>query len=123
MFHSKKLLSKHTRQQNQMRIMKHISSNTHVCSKVLRRKVNLSKYIDSNIQRSDAFIRFASFFVGLDIVKKSKDYEVKYIDGFRCFEISGSAKNGELVKVHIREEIIEKDRILFLISTFYKTQK
>ena len=30
------------------------------------------------------------------------------------------AKNGELVIVHLREEESKKDKILFLISTFYK---
>ena len=121
MYQSKELISEKTKQVNLSRISKHISQNPKLerC-RALKRKIFLEKYLDANKKRSDAFIRFSCFFVALDILKKTPEYEEKNIDGFRCFEIKGYTKNNEIVTAHIREEEKSGDKKLFLISTFYK---
>jgi len=120
MYFSKVSLSYRTTSENKKKVKKYISFHkNHKCG-ILKRKVSLEKYFESNEKREDASVRFASFIVGLDILRSSKECTKIIKNGYICFEISGISKNKELVMVHLREEIINKDRILFLISTFYK---
>ena len=120
MYQSKQQIYTETKQQLKIRIIKYISEKNIRRSQGVRRKVRLEKYISANDSRKDARIRYSAFFSGMEILQKSKDYTRKIIDGFVCYEFQGLAKNGEIVSVHLREEEFQKDKILFLISTFYK---
>lgn len=120
MYKSKYSIIKETKQQLKKRIIRYIEKHSLRRCSALRRKVRMDKYIDANNFRIDAKIRYSAFFSGIDILQKSKKYTKKIIDGYVCFEITGYAKNNEIVTLHLREESIDKDKILFLISTFYK---
>lgn len=120
MYQSRISITPSTTSENKKVVRKYMNDSTsHKCF-LLKRRIELCRFVEANEKRADASIRFASFLVGIDILKKSKDYTQKIIDGFVCYEIQGLAKNKELVMVHIREEKTEKGKQLFLISTFYK---
>lgn len=122
-YHSQYLLSSKTKQQDMVQIVKYIYDHSSIRCKALKRNIFLIKYIEANKERKDARIRFQSFFVGIDIIKKSIFCDSIIIDGFQCYRIIGYAKNNEIVEVYLREEIIKNDKILFLISTFSKDKK
>ena len=120
MYQSKVSLSYRTTSENKRDVKKYLSDHkNHKCS-ILRRRITLHLYYESNVNRKDASMRFASFLTGIDILKKSKNITKSIKDGFKCYEVQGLAKNKELVMVHVREEEAKTGRQLFLISTFYK---
>jgi len=47
---------------------------------------------EANSSREDASVRFFSFLVGVDILRKSKSVQQIYKGGFKCFEITGLSK-------------------------------
>jgi hypothetical protein len=57
------------------------------------------------------------FFVGMDLIKTAKDYTQKIENGVISYELR-KYTGGKSLVVHIREEMVLKDRKLFLISTF-----
>ncbi len=120
MYQSNQDLSTKTKIQLESNIKKYIQDNPIKRCKALKRNIRLDKYIEANKKRKDVKIRFSAFLVGMDILKKSKKFTQKKKKGFNCFELKGLALNKEIVTLHLREEIYKKDKILYLISTFYK---
>jgi hypothetical protein len=120
MYYSRHPISNQTKQQLKARIEEYISRHPVRRCKALKRNVQLSKYIAATNTRADAVLRYRSFFCAMQIIAKASDCKEKMINGFKCFEIQGRAQGGEVVTIHMREEVHDKDKILYLISTFYK---
>ena len=57
------------------------------------------------------------FFPAIELLRTGVEYTLENIDGKNCFQFLGVTKEYTF-GVHIREEIIGKDKKLFLISTF-----
>lgn len=72
------------------------------------------------LQRKDVKQRLESFFVGVDIIRKSSDFTQSTIDGSVRYEFIGIAKGGKLVKTHLKEKKLKGDKKVFFISSFYK---
>lgn len=119
MYKSKVSISKRTTSENKKIVKNYLKKHKTFKCGVLRRKIFLEKFYKVNEKRKSASIRFQSFFAGLDILRKARKYTKKIIDGYTCFEIIGYAKNEEIVSIHLREETYQKDKKLFLLSTFY----
>lgn len=85
--------------------------------------MKLNRFLDANEQRKDAALRYQCFFIALDIAGHERKILTKFLDGKRCFEIYGKAKNGEVVRLHLREEVEQKDKVLYLISCFWKKKE
>jgi hypothetical protein len=86
----------------------------------LKRSVFLDKHPDVILKRKDSKMRLESFFVGIDILKRSRKWEEKIINKYKCIEIMGYSKERYHISIHLREELKDGDKKLFLISTFYK---
>jgi hypothetical protein len=99
-----------------------ISSRKKVFTYITDKKcpVYLERYIPAQNKRRDKTQRYACFFAGLDIIRKASVWDVVCRQGTE-WEILWMTPEKEIIAVHIREERIQNDRVLFLISTFEKT--
>lgn len=106
-------------------LKKFLKKNKKISFKSLKREVSLAKLPEAITERKrDAKIRLQCFFVAIDILRKSHGHKELTINGDTCFEVHGKDKNGDNVFLHLREEKSEhKDRIVYLISTFWKKAK
>ena len=105
-------------------IKTHISKNSKVMTFCFgnKRPVFLSKYLKSTIDRADGTHRMRYFAPAIEILKNA--WEIDIIAHSQSeYEVLGSCPNGDITAVHIREEIEQKDRRLYLISTFGKGKK
>lgn len=84
--------------------------------KALKRHVFLSKLPKAITERKDAKRRLQAFEVAIDILRSASTYNRKYIKGYVCYEIKGLDISGKIIAIHIREEVVQKDRILFFVS-------
>ena len=95
---------------------------TIICKGLNRRRVLLIKYLDATHGRIDKTRRRQKFRAGVELIQKATatDMTNQIIEpsGDRAFEFKGTTPSGKIVTVHIREEIEDKDRRLYLISTF-----
>jgi len=93
-----------------------------MCNGLNGRPVFLTKYLEATHRRMDRTRRRQRFFVGLDLLRKVKTDDItdkiKEPTGEPSFEFKGITPSGEIVGVHVREEIEGKNRKLYLISTF-----
>lgn len=91
-----------------------------IYSKALKRKVFFDKLPEVLLARKDCKHRLQCFIVSLDILKKSKTCTVNPNNDSE-FEVLGLAKNGEVVRIHLREELDEKkNKKVYFVSCFYK---
>lgn len=88
--------------------------------KSLGRFISLQKLPEAIVNRRDSKRRLQSFWVALDIVKHAPSYRNVIIDGYRCFELRGVDALGAVVIVHLREEHVQKDRIVYFVSCMPK---
>lgn len=100
-----------------------LSQKTYVVCKALgNRKVFLSELPDAITKRHDSTRRLKCFVVGLDILRRSHDVELKTKNRKNEYEIIGLADGGEKVFIHLKEETRQgKDKKLYLVSTFYRS--
>lgn len=92
-----------------------------VCKALRNRKVFLSELPEAITERGDSTRRLRCFFAGLDILRRSHDFELRVKGGKNEYEIRGLAAGGEKVLIHLKEEMRrDKNKKLYLISTFYK---
>lgn len=106
------------------RIERYCNENKYIsCRSLKRRKVYTEKYIEATISRKDATKRMRTFFVALDIVKKSHIVTERVTKKQREYELIGLDCNGIETRVHIREEIQGNNKKLYLISSFPKQNK
>lgn len=101
-------------------ISKNIQSQKFIRNKLLKRKIFLTKFLEITLTRKDAKKRLSLFDCGLDIIKNSHNVTQVLKRGKNCYEIIGFNKKSECIVVHVREDIEEKDKKLFLISIFKK---
>ncbi len=93
-----------------------------ICKWLSKRPVFLEKYIEYNQDKRDKTRRMQFFFCAIDLLKQVRIIDItshKTINGKKCFEFLWKSKCGQEFGVHIREETIDKDKKLFLISTFW----
>ncbi len=91
-----------------------------VCPALNRRKVFLSKWLNSNVGSGRGSTkRLQSFFAGVEIIKKSQT-AIQNPKNKHEWSLSGETPCGAIVKVHIREEKDDGNRLLFYISNFHK---
>jgi hypothetical protein len=97
-----------------------LQKNRFIYCKSLKRKVFLDKLPKVIIKRKGCKDRLRCFFVGVDLIQNSKKYSKRYKNKKAEFEIVGFSNEGKKVFAHIREEKdIQKNKRLFLISTFF----
>jgi hypothetical protein len=101
------------------RINDYIEHNQNPSCKHLKgRKVRLSKYLEATIPRKDATARMRTFFVGIDIIKKSHIVSFRIHKKLNEYEFVGFDKHGTQIRVHVREEIEKSNKTLYFISSF-----
>jgi hypothetical protein len=84
---------------------------------ILRRRVFLSRFVEANNFRNKE--RLQTFFAALEIIQKSKLCKEVYDKSERkCFRMLGMDVCGEIIEVHLREEMENKDRKLYFISSY-----
>ncbi len=115
-YQSKIQVSRQNKSQNKKRIIEFIRNTKKCRCGALRRPIFLEKFIEANQTRNAD--RMATFFVALDILKKSKTAESIVKKGFRCFKILGKDKNNQFIEIHLREEVTAKNRKLYFISSY-----
>lgn len=87
-----------------------------------KRPVFLEKYLESTVDRTDGTYRMRYFAPAIELLRNALENDIiKYSE--TEYEILGSCPNADIVAVHIREETEQKDRRLYLISTFGKGKK
>lgn len=91
-----------------------------IYSRHLGRSIHLDKLPEAITKRRDSFKRLQCFQPAIDILRRSKKWTTKNIDGYKCIEINGLSQDGQTVKIHLREESLKGDKKLFLISFFHK---
>ena len=116
MYQSKKRISTDNMQQLKSDLGYLLKRQKKVICKSLKRPVSLEKLPDVFTKRHDAKRRLQALIVGLDIVRHSPSCAKRIIKGYICYEFRGKDIEGNLVTVHLREEVMRKDRILFLVS-------
>ena len=102
----------------------HIKNNQKVITFCFgnKRPVFLSKYLESTIDRTDGTFRMRYFSPAIEILKNATEINViKHSENE--YEILGLCPNGDITAIHIREEMEQKNRKLYLISTFGKNKK
>ena len=116
--------SKNPRSKMTQDIKLHISKNSKVMTFCFgnKRPVFLSKYLESTVNRADGTHRMRYFAPAIELLRNALESDIiKYSE--TEYEILGSCPNTDIIAVHIREEIEQKDRRLYLISTFGKGKK
>ncbi|KMP11498.1 hypothetical protein UZ36_04160 [Candidatus Nitromaritima sp. SCGC AAA799-C22] len=92
------------------------------CKGLNRRPVFLIKYLEATHGRRDQTRRRQRFLAGVELLRRAKiediTDQIKEPTGEPAFEFKGITPKGEVIGVHIREEIEGKDKKLYLISTF-----
>jgi hypothetical protein len=118
-FVAKTTLSTLSKKDSRQRVEEFIESNSSVnCKKLKGRKVQLSKYIEATVQRKDATSRLRTFFVAIEIIKKSHIVTCRTHNKNKEYELVGFDKAQTEVRVHVREETTNSNKELYLISSF-----
>lgn len=88
-----------------------------------KRLIFLGKYIECTENRKDRNRRMQFFTAGIELLKSKNisSYE-KIIEKQKYIECTSETADGFLFAVHIREEIENGDRRLYLISTFERNK-
>ncbi len=101
------------------RINKYIATNSTCSCKLLKgRKVKLNRYLEATIPRKDATSRLRTFFVAVDLIKKSNVIKRRIKNKLVEYEIIGFDAQSTEVRIHIREELQKSNKVLYLISSF-----
>ena len=85
-----------------------------------KRPIYLEKFLDAQERRNDKNTRLSYFFAAVELLQRWDNSHMKTHSEDE-WEVTGVLQNGKILAVHIREERINNNRILFLISTFEKT--
>ncbi len=121
MYRSKEFLAKKSTSTLKQYLNLFLEQNSYVRCKALKnRKIFFTKLPAAIIKRKDLRDRLRSFWVGIDILKKSDHFSHRVIKGNNEYEFEGLSSENKRVFIHLREEVSRKDKKLFLISTYYK---
>lgn len=82
----------------------------------LKRAVSLEKLPDAITKRHDAKRRLQALDVAIDIVRHAPSCKERTIGKQKSYELRGKDANKKIVIVHLREEVVQNDRILFFVS-------
>ena len=116
MYRSQKRISTDGLQQLKSDLALFLQKKKTIPCRSLKRHVSLVKLPDAIAKRHDAKRRLQSFIVALDIVRFASEYTERIIGKQTCYEIRGCDSDGRIVIVHLREEVVRKDRMLFFVS-------
>ena len=116
MYQSRKRISGKGMQQLKSNLSTFVNRKDRVYCKALKRPVSLDKLPTVITERHDAKRRLQVFDVALDILRNETQCAECVLNGYTCYEIRGKAADGNVVIIHLREEVIHKDRVLFFVS-------
>ena len=116
MYRSKKRISINNRRRLTADLSEFLSKKKKVRCKALGRFVSLEKLPEVITNRYDAKRRLQAFMVAIDILQHSSSCIAMERRGKQCFELRGCDIEGCVVIVHLREETIHRNRILFFVS-------
>jgi len=117
-YRSKQQISSKNLPQLKAELLLYLQQKSKIYCKALKRHAHLSKLPDAITERKDAKRRLQRFLVAIDILAKEKTYKQKCFKKHINYAITGLDANNEPVFVHIREEITQKDRILYFVSCY-----
>lgn len=115
-YQSKRRISTDTLRQLKLDLDLFLKQRKVVPCKILKRNVSLAKLPEVITERYDVKRRLQAFEVAIDIIHYARKYTEKLLGGCICYEFRGYSADGRIVIVHLREEVVHKDRILFLVS-------
>lgn len=125
-YRSKKFIAKQGTKDLKVLLQKYLRDHKFVyCKSLKNRKIFLEKLPEAITARKDCKYRLQAFWVGVDILQKSrlkpkiKRNDKKIIE----YEFQGLFADGKKVKIHVREELVKKDKKIFLTSTYYVQKK
>ena len=118
MYQSKKKISSQNRQWLETDVNRFLDKKKQIYCKALKRKVSLEKLPAAITERRDAKRRLQRLYVAIDILQYAKEYTVKKIDKKQCYELRGHSVDDQEVIVHVREEVQNKNKVLFFVSCF-----
>jgi len=118
MYRSKRQISRENLPKLKANLVLFLRQKNRVYCRALKRPVHLTKLPDALVERQDAKRRLQRFLVAVDILAGAKTYERRQLRGKTNYEITGMDVNGVLVCVHVREEVVRKDRILYFVSCY-----
>jgi hypothetical protein len=87
-----------------------------------KRPVFLEKYLDATQNKTDRTLRLRLFFLWLELIKSADSYTQKNEKWGISYELRRRISEKDTLVVHIREELEQKDKKLFLISTYESHQ-
>ena len=116
MYQSRKKISTSNLAQLKCNLDAVLQRRKNVYCKALKRPVSLQKLPQVITERKDAKRRLQAFEVAIDILRNEVEYKASVIKGYACFEVTGYDASSTKVMVHLREEYVQKDRVLFLVS-------
>ena len=118
MYQSKFTTSKQQKRECLKKITNFLNKYSKIYCRSLKRKVSLKKTIVSALSGKSSLSRLQCFIVAMDILKHENSYSEVTINGKRCFEIVGTDSNGKEIRIHLREDKENKNKILMFISSF-----
>lgn len=98
----------------------YLTSKKNIYCGVLRRKISLEKQPNALFSCKNQQNRVPYIFIAIDIIKKSKSITFRIKNGCKEYELVGLNIENEYIKVHFREEIRNKNKILILTTCFRK---
>jgi len=121
MYQSKKSIQKKALPALKKYFLKYLNQHSKIYCSAVKRPVFFDKQPDAILKRKDVKYRLEAFYVGIDILRHSKNIVLWKKDGQNGISLQGLSKESEIVTVHVREEIsADKNRRLFFISSFHK---
>ena len=102
---------------------KFLKSKKHTYCGALKRKVSLEKQPEALFGCKNQSNRVPYIFIALDILKKSNAITSRIHQGCKEYEITGLTENEDFIKIHIREEIQHKNKVLMLTTCFRRLKK
>ncbi|MBF0541336.1 MAG: hypothetical protein HQK91_07790 [Nitrospirae bacterium] len=98
-------------------------NNKVICKALNRRPVLLDKYLEACNNRKDKTRRKQLFKAATELIKVATEADIISTRKERLgigYSLKGLLPNSKIINIHIREEIVSKNKILFLISTFIR---
>jgi hypothetical protein len=106
---------------NEIKDITNKNNNKVICKALNQRPVFLNRYLEASNNRKDKTRRKRLFQVAIELIKRATEDDItsKQKEQFGIgYSLKGLLLNGMILNVHIREESDNKDKRLFLISTF-----
>lgn len=120
MYKSKQNISTNNKSVLKKELDTFLRHNDYIYCWSLKRKVFLDKLPEAILWRKESVSqRLKRFFISIEILKRSQDYDISIINWCRSYEVIWFDSQDVKVRIHLREEIDEyKNKKLFFVSCF-----